>query len=147
MVGLDNVRVDQVGHQLGLADEVFDELLLVGVVLANDLDRHPLDKVARAELFGLVHNAHAALENFPDDFVAEFALNREQAAHAGMLWQRPIKSSLRSGQPWSVRRNALVRLPFASRGAGKRKISGPAQATKPLIFLGENVFFLLARQA
>jgi hypothetical protein len=43
------------------------------------------------------------------------------------------------------------RLPFVSlfapRGAVKRKISRPGQATKPLIFLGKNVFFLLARQA
>ena len=35
MIGLDNVGVDQVGDQLGFADEVLDELLLVGVVLAD----------------------------------------------------------------------------------------------------------------
>ena len=82
MVGLDDVGVDQVGHQLGLADEILDELLLAGVVLADDLHGHALDKIARAVLLGLVDHAHAAFENLADNLVAELALNGEQRCHA-----------------------------------------------------------------
>ena len=32
MVGLDDVRVDQVGDELGLADEILDEHLLAGEI-------------------------------------------------------------------------------------------------------------------
>jgi hypothetical protein len=85
MIGLDDVGMDQVGHQLGFADEILDELLLVGVILADDLHGDALDKVARAMLLGLVHDAHAALENLADDLVAEITLNGKQRCHDGML--------------------------------------------------------------
>ena len=84
MVGLDDVGVDQIGDELGLADEVLDEHLLAGEVGADDLDRHALDEIARAVLFRLIDDAHAALKNFADDFVAELALDREER-HAGMV--------------------------------------------------------------
>ena len=35
MIGLDDVGVDQVGDELGLADEIFDEHLLARVILAG----------------------------------------------------------------------------------------------------------------
>ena len=35
MIGLDDVGVDQVGDELGLADEVLDEHLLAGVIRAG----------------------------------------------------------------------------------------------------------------
>ena len=75
MVGLDDVGVDEVGHELGLADEILDELLLAGVILPDDFHRHALDKVARAVLLGFVHHAHSPLENLADYLVAELALN------------------------------------------------------------------------
>ena len=82
VVGLDDVGVDQVRHQLGFADEILDELFLVGVILADDLHGHALDEIARAVLFGLIDDAHAAFENLADDFVAELALNGKQTCHA-----------------------------------------------------------------
>ncbi len=78
MVGLDDVGVDEVGDELGLADEIINELLLARVVLADDLDGDAFYEVARAVLFRLVHDAHAALENLADDLVAELALDGEQ---------------------------------------------------------------------
>ena len=84
MVGLDDVRVDQVGDELGLADEVLDEHLLARVIRADDLDGDALDEIARAVLLGLIHDAHAALKNFADDFVAKIALDGEQR-HAAMV--------------------------------------------------------------
>ena len=78
MVGLDDVGVDEVGHQLGLADEVLDELLLAGVALANDLDGDTLDEVARAMLLRLVDDPHAALKNLADDLVTQLAVNGEE---------------------------------------------------------------------
>ena len=114
VIGLDDVGVDQVGDQFRFADEILDEGLLVGVALANDFDRHALDEVSRAVLFRFINNAHAALKNFANDLVAELRLNREQAAHASMLWQTCIKSSLRSAQ-------AIFRQPPFSRF---RKITG-----------------------
>ena len=53
MIGLDDVRVDQVGDELGLADEVLDEHLLAGEIRADDFDGHALDEFARAVLLGL----------------------------------------------------------------------------------------------
>ena len=84
VVGLDDVRVDQVGDELGLADEVLDEQLLAGVIRADDLDGHALDEVARAVLLGFIDDAHAALKNLADDLVAELALDGEQR-HARMV--------------------------------------------------------------
>jgi hypothetical protein len=84
MVGLDDIGMNQIGDQLGLADEVIDELLIIGVALADDLDRHPLYEIARAVLLGLIDNPHAALKNFADDFVAKLALNRKEC-HARMV--------------------------------------------------------------
>ncbi len=95
VVGLDDVRVNQVGDELGLADEVLDELRLAGVVLADDLDGDALDELSRTVLLGLIHDAHAALENFADDVVAETAINGKQT-HAWMVENGGVKSSLRS---------------------------------------------------
>ena len=91
MVGLDDVGVDQVGHQLGFADEVLDELLLVGVVLADDLDGDALDEVAGAVLLGFVDDAHAAFEDLAHDLVAELVLDGEEG-HARMLVKRAESS-------------------------------------------------------
>ena len=71
----------KIRDQLGFADEVIDELFLVGVILANDFDGDALDEIAGAVLFGFVDDAHAAFENFADDFVAKLVLNCEQASH------------------------------------------------------------------
>ncbi len=79
MIGLDDVGVDEVRDELGFADEIIDELLLVGVVLADDLDGDALDKVAGAELFGFINDAHAALKNLADNFITEAAVDGEQS--------------------------------------------------------------------
>jgi hypothetical protein len=92
MIGLDDVRVDQVGDELGLADEVLDEHLLAGVIRTDDLDGHALDEVARAVLLRLEHDAHAAFKNFADNFVAEIALDFEQR-HAWIVGNLASKSS------------------------------------------------------
>ena len=93
MVGLDDVRVDQVGDELGLADEIFDEHLLARVIGPDDFDGDALDEIARAVLLGFINDAHAALKNFADDFIAEFVLDGEQR-HARMVGNCPAKSSL-----------------------------------------------------
>ena len=93
MVGLDDVGMDQVRHQFGLADEILDELFLVGVILADDLHGHALDEIARAVLLGFVNDAHAALENLAHDFVAELVLYGKQRCHAPILKHCRGKSS------------------------------------------------------
>ena len=92
MIGLDDVRVDQVGDELGLADEILDEHLLAGEIGADDLDGDALDEIARAVLLGFIHNAHAALKNLADDFVAKLVLDGEER-HARMVGNCPAKSS------------------------------------------------------
>ena len=59
----------------------------------DDLDGDALDEIARAALLGFIHDAHAALKNFADDFIAEFVLDGEQR-HARMVGNCPAKSSL-----------------------------------------------------
>ncbi len=76
--------MDQIGHQLRFTDEVLDELLLVGVVLADHLDRDPLDELARAVLLGFIHNPHATLEDLAHDLVAKLVLYCEEG-HA-QIW-------------------------------------------------------------
>src|SRR4051812_1554238 len=94
MIGLNDVGVDQVGDELGFTDKIVDELLLVRVILANDLQRDAFDEVTRAALFGLVDDTHAAFENFADDLVPKLILNGEQTSHDVMLRNRRTKSSL-----------------------------------------------------
>src|SRR5208282_6785465 len=79
------------------ADEVLDELLLVGVVLANHFDGDPLHEFARAVLLDLIHNPHAAFKDLAHDLVAELVLNGEEG-HASMLVKRGLMSS-----PWCRR--------------------------------------------
>ena len=78
MIGLDDVRVDQIGDELGLADEILDEHLLARVMGADDLDGDALGEIARAVLLGFIDNPHAALKDFADDFVLKLALNGEE---------------------------------------------------------------------
>lgn len=92
VIGLNDVGVDEVRYQFGLADEVFDESFLAGVVGAHHLDGDALDEVARAPLLGFIHDAHAALENLPDDIVTKFVLDAEQR-HGAMLLKANSKSS------------------------------------------------------
>jgi len=56
MIGLYDVRVDEVGDQFGFPDEVIDELFLVGVVLPNDFNGDALYEFARAMLLRFVHD-------------------------------------------------------------------------------------------
>ena len=84
MVGLHNIRVNQVRHQLGFADEVLDEHLLAGEARADHLDRHALDEIARPMLLPFVNNAHPALKNLADDLVTEPVLYGKQG-HPRML--------------------------------------------------------------
>src|SRR5690349_20133649 len=98
MVGLDDVGVDQVRHQLRFADEVIDELLLVGVILAHHFDRDSLDEFARPVLLGFIDNAHAAFKDFSYNLVTKFVLNSEES-HGANSYHSPIyvKPVLRVG--------------------------------------------------
>ena len=97
VIGLDDVRVNQVGDELGLADEVLDEHLLAGEIRADDLDGHALDEIARAVLLGLENDAHAAFKNLADDLVTKVALDGEKC-HAGMVGNCAAKSSPAPGR-------------------------------------------------
>ena len=61
VVGLDDVRVDQVRHEPGLADEVLLELGDRGILLADQLHGYGLPELAGPQLVGLVHDPHPAL--------------------------------------------------------------------------------------
>src|ERR1700733_15100356 len=95
MLGLDDVLVDEVRDGRGFADEVIDELFLIGVILSNDLDGDALDEVARAQLFGFIDHAHAAFKNFADNLVSEIAFYCEQRHRKGMVVKSRSMSSLR----------------------------------------------------
>jgi hypothetical protein len=82
---LGDVGVDEVSDQLGLADEVLDEHLLAGEMLADDFHGDAFDEGAGAMLFGFVDDAHATFEDFPCDFVTELTLDGEQRIHVSML--------------------------------------------------------------
>jgi hypothetical protein len=92
LVGLNDVRVNQISDELRFADEIVDELLLICEGLTNDFDRHALHEIARAMLFGFIHDAHPAFENFADDFVALLGANGEEACH-GRACSENAKSS------------------------------------------------------
>ena len=78
MIGLDDIGMDQVGNELGLANEVLDEHLLAGVVGTDDLNSNAFNEVAGAMLLGFENNTHTALKNFADNLVAKVTLNGEQ---------------------------------------------------------------------
>jgi hypothetical protein len=82
MIGLDDVRVDQVRDQFRLANEVVDEDLLVGEALANDFDGDALDEFTRAALLGFVNDPHSAFAQLANDLVVEVALDCKQTGHA-----------------------------------------------------------------
>lgn len=92
LVGLDNIRMDQIRDEFCLTDEVLDEVLLVGVILPDHLDSHTLDEVTSAMLLGLVNDAHAAFVNLPHDLVMKLVLYRKES-HEAMLGKRGMKSS------------------------------------------------------
>lgn len=69
MVGLDDVGMDQVRDQPGLADEVLLELLDRREFLADQLDGHDFLEIANAELHRLVDHAHAALRELVQHLV------------------------------------------------------------------------------
>src|SRR5207244_5174730 len=78
MVGLNDIRMNEVGDELGLADKIVDELLLVGVALANDLDVYAFYEIARTVLLGFVYDSHAAFINFADNVISELAMDRKK---------------------------------------------------------------------
>ena len=84
MIGLDDVRVNQIGDKLGLADEILDKHLLARVMGADDLDGDALGEITSAVLLGFIDDSHAALKDFADDFVAKIALDCEQC-HGRMV--------------------------------------------------------------
>ena len=69
--------------------------LLVGVVLADDLDGDAFDEVARAVLLGFVDDAHAAFEDLADDLVAKLVLNGEES-HARDVGESRVASQARA---------------------------------------------------
>lgn len=126
VIGLDDVGVDEIGHQFGFADEIGDELGLAGVLLADDLDGHPLGEAVGTVLFGLVHDAHPALGEFAHDFVAAIRLDGEQR-HKGMVAHGGSESSRLPegrGQRWVA---GAFQGPGGAVG-GKRAFCGPVAA-------------------
>jgi len=81
VVGLDDARVDEVGHEPRLADEILLELLDRGVLLTNQLYGDDLLEIARAELVRLVHDAHAALRELTDHLVMNLVENVFNGGH------------------------------------------------------------------
>jgi hypothetical protein len=81
MIGLDNVRMDEIRDELGFANEILDEAFLIRVAPANYLDGDPFDKIARAVLFGFIDNPHAAIEYLAHNFIAKLALYGEERWH------------------------------------------------------------------
>src|SRR5262249_4312111 len=79
MIGLDDVGMDQIGDEFGFSDEIFDESLLVGIVLPNHFDGDALDEIPGAELFRLVNDAHPALKNLSYNFVSEVTLDGKKS--------------------------------------------------------------------
>ena len=75
MVGLNDIRVDQISHQLGFADEIVPELLNGRVFLPNQLDRDDLAETTDTTLGGLVNHAHSAFGDFSGKFVVNFVEN------------------------------------------------------------------------
>jgi len=92
LVGLDDVRVNQIRDELGFADKIIHEHFLTAKIRANDFDGDTLDEIARAVLFRFIDNAHATLENLPGDFIAKFVLDGEER-HARMVGNCPAMSS------------------------------------------------------
>ena len=92
MVGLDDVRMNQIGDEFGLANEIIHEHFLAAEVGPDDFDGDALDEIARAVLLRFIHDAHATLENFPGDFIAKFVLDDEER-HARMVGNCPAMSS------------------------------------------------------
>jgi hypothetical protein len=70
VVGLDDVGVDEVGHQARFPHKVRLELGHGRETLLDDLDGDELAKVPHAGLVGLVDNAHPALGDLADQPVS-----------------------------------------------------------------------------
>jgi hypothetical protein len=94
LVGLDDVRVDQVGDELGFADEVVQEQLLPREVLPDELERHAFDESLRTQLLGLVNDPHATFVELAHNAVVELVLDRERR-HGVMVRIGCAKSSAR----------------------------------------------------
>jgi len=94
VVGLYNVGVNEVGDQFCLTNEVINEGVLVGVILADHLDGNTLHEVTGAVLFGLIDHAHAAFEYLAYDLVPEFIFDREESHAAAMLRECHLKVKL-----------------------------------------------------
>src|SRR5215212_9929661 len=75
VIGLNDVRVDQVRHQTSFADEVVLELLNRGVFLANQLYRDHLTKVSRSQLLCLVHHSHPTVGNLSRHLIMQLIEN------------------------------------------------------------------------
>src|SRR6478736_3341607 len=69
VVRLEDVGVDEVGHEPGLADEILLELRDARVLLANQLDGDDLAEIADSLLGGFVDQSHAAFGQFAGEFV------------------------------------------------------------------------------
>ena len=72
VVGLDDVGVDQVGDEPGLADEVFLKLGDGGELFADKFNGNLFTKSSGADLEAFVDDAHAARRDLADEFVGNF---------------------------------------------------------------------------
>ncbi len=92
VVGLDDVGVDQIGHQLRLANEVLGERGLPGELGPDHFHRDPLSEPVCPQLFRLIDDAHPALREFAEDLVTELMIDGEQRHGAPMVGRTPVQS-------------------------------------------------------
>jgi hypothetical protein len=81
MVGLDDVGVDEIGHEPRFTDEVPLKLLNRRIFLANQLYGDDLSEAPCAELFRLVNDAHATIGHLANHFIMNFAENVFDGRH------------------------------------------------------------------
>ena len=81
MVGLNDVGMNEIGHQAGFTDEVLLEFGNRGVFFADQLDRHTLAEVSGAFLKCFVNEPHAAVGDFSHHFVKNLVTQVLELAH------------------------------------------------------------------
>ena len=75
VIGLDDIGMDKIGHQLGFPDEVLNKEFLGGKALTNHLDGHPLHELIRPVLLRLIDDPHTAFEDCINNLVANRTFN------------------------------------------------------------------------
>jgi len=86
LVDLEHVLMDEVGHELGLADEEVDVLLVLQEFALDRLDRHHFAETLGAELLGEVDRAHATGCDLAQDLVVGEVLDLLRSCAGSGSW-------------------------------------------------------------